>query len=204
MKSLPKFWNLLPESDKISYMNMRSRFAFTSSQNQRNKRVSTFNEILQAIHRFCIQHDKNDWIRCFVCGVMWLKEGIAINNQQMRILISKCKSSINGSLLRIGYVNSLGRTETAAAMIKAVPLLKDNTSELRQWTVRTKSIQKPLIQVILTSKKKEDPEFDDWISSIPKYDEDENDNSFEILSDPALQPWSSVGPGIEFDFGLYQ
>lgn len=158
MKSIPKFFNLLSDTDKLAYYAMQTQFTISMSRNQRNKRVSMFNQILSVIQRYCIKKDKNDWIRCFVCGVMWLPEGIAINNQQLRILISKCKSSINGSLVRIGYTNNLGRAETAAALVKAVPLLKDNAAELRQWTLRTKDIQeappfpkKPLLKVILGS-----------------------------------------------------
>lgn len=158
MKSVPKFFNLLSDADKLTYYSMQTQFTISMSRNQRNKRVSMFNQILSIIQRFCLKKDKNDWIRCFVCGVMWLPEGIAINNQQLRILISKCKSSINGSLVRIGYTNNLGRAETAAALVKAVPILKDNASELRQWTLRTKNItetpqipKKPLIKVILGS-----------------------------------------------------
>ncbi|OHT13298.1 hypothetical protein TRFO_16630 [Tritrichomonas foetus] len=194
MKSFPKFWNLLPETDKITYMSMKTQFTIASSQNQRNKRVSTFNEILQIIQRFCIKNDKNDWVRCFVCGVMWLPEGIAINNQQLRLLISKCKSSINGSLLRIGYTNSLGRTETAAAMVKAVPILKDNAAELRQWTVRSKSVKKPLLQVILSPEKIEIDKSQQFID-LPKYDEPE--------IDIALDTWSGLAPFIDFDFEVF-
>ncbi|KAK8876333.1 hypothetical protein M9Y10_006531 [Tritrichomonas musculus] len=158
MKSIPKFYNLLSDADKLAYFAMQTQFTIALSRNQRNKRISMFNQILSIIQRFCIKKDKNDWIRCFVCGVMWLPEGIAINNQQLRILISKCKSSINGSLVRIGYTNNLGRAETSAALVKAVPLLKDNTSELRQWTLRTKDIhstppfpRNTMLKVILCS-----------------------------------------------------
>ena len=36
----------------------------------------------------------------------------------------------------MGFTVSLGRTEAANAMVNGVPFLKDNTTELRQWTVR--------------------------------------------------------------------
>lgn len=106
------------------------------SKNIRNKRVENFTEIIDIIKRYCIRGQPDDWRRCLVCGVAWLHEGIAINTRQLRLLIFKCKSSINGSLHKMGFTVNIGRTEAANALVMAIPILKDNTNELRQWTVR--------------------------------------------------------------------
>jgi hypothetical protein len=71
-----------------------------------------------------------------LCGVCWLADGIAVNTHQLKRLVTKCKSSIYGSLQKIGYTVSLGRAESAQAMTAFFPMLKDNTAELRKWTVR--------------------------------------------------------------------
>ena len=110
-----------------------------SNKNQRNKRIETFSEALDKIKKFAVREDSDDWKRCLVCGICWLPEGIAINTHQLRILIFKCKSSINGSLQKMGFNVNLGRTDAANAMVNSIPFLKDNTPELRQWTVRKKS-----------------------------------------------------------------
>lgn len=134
---LPNFWNLLSDVDKFNYHCLRtSMSAATCTKNQRNKRVENFTETLEAVKRFCVRRDGDDWKRCLVCGVCWLQEGIAINTRQLKILIFKCKSSINGSLHKMGFVANLGRSEAANALVMAIPFLKDNVNELRQWTVR--------------------------------------------------------------------
>lgn len=232
MNSIPKFFNLLSDSDKLSYFTMKAQFAMYLSTNQRNKRISTFNEILQIIKKYCIKKDQNDWVRCLVCGVMWLPEGIAINNQQLRILTSKCKSSINGSLVRVGYSITLGRSETSSALVQALPLLKDNTSELRQWTIRKGDptllhsspspsppplhpipiLKKPLLQVVLFPNEPEN--ISESIDTKIIHDCDEpllNDYSnhsiglskFESDLDPSLDSLYGMPAGVDFNYGLF-
>lgn len=142
----PQFWWTLGEEDKYKYACLRAAIASNTFKSQRNKRVSTFTETLNAIKHFAVRGDKDDNKRCLVCGICWLPEGIAINTHQLRFLISKCKSSINGSLQKTGFSLNLGRTEAANAMTNAFPILKDNTTELRKWTVRRKDdYEQPLV-----------------------------------------------------------
>lgn len=140
---VPRFWNLLSDTDKFQYNRMRAAMSAPSNKNQRNKRIETFSESLEMIRKYAVRGESDDWRRCLVCGVFWLPEGLAINTHQLRILIFKCKSSINGSLQKMGYAASLGRTEAATAMVGSVPFLKDNATELRQWTVRRQGNGEP-------------------------------------------------------------
>jgi hypothetical protein len=59
-----------------------------------------------------------------------LPDGIAINVQQLRLLTGRSKSSINGSLQKIGYRVNLSSVLPA--------FLKDHSVEFRKWTVRTR------------------------------------------------------------------
>ncbi|KAK8896253.1 hypothetical protein M9Y10_014150 [Tritrichomonas musculus] len=135
----PRYWNLLSAEDRYKYTVMRAEMSSPSNKNQRNKRIETFSDALDKIKNFAIRDESDDWKRCLVCGICWLPEGIAINTHQLKILIFKCKSSINGSLQKMGYNVTLGRTEAANAMTSSIPFLKNSSSELRQWTVRKKS-----------------------------------------------------------------
>ena len=132
----PQFIKLLSDADVAAYNKLRSDLSSPNCRNRRNKRLETFGEMLNSIQSFAIRKDDDDWKRCLVCGVLWLTNGIAINTRQLRLLINKCKSSINGSLQKLGYTTSLGRTESAAAMVSVWPLLRENNAELRKWTVR--------------------------------------------------------------------
>ena len=134
--SFPNFFQLLTDYDKVQYGCLRVALGGPMNKNQRNKRVETFVDSLAAIKAFCIRGDYDDWKRCLVCGVSWLGEDIAINTRQLRLLIFKCKSSINGSLLKMGFNITVGRTETAQKIARQFPVIRDNTPELRQWTIR--------------------------------------------------------------------
>lgn len=134
---IPKFWGLLSTADRYQYMYLRAALSTQSGKNIRNKRVENFAETMQAIKQFCQKGDGHDWIRYLVTGICWLPEGgIAVNTHQLRLLVVKCKSSINGSLHKMGYNYSMERSDATAAIIALIPPLKDNPAELRQWTAR--------------------------------------------------------------------
>lgn len=133
---LPQYWTLLNDADKNSYSNLKVSFTVGSVRRNRGHRIETFDGILDAIHRFAEQGNDDDWKRCLVCGVCWLDQAIAINTRQLRLLISKCKSSINGSLQKLGYSTNTSISESWKILFSRIPLLKDNFSEIRQWTIR--------------------------------------------------------------------
>lgn len=130
----PAYFGILSDADKIGYTNLRVSMSNTTSV--RNKRTENFSETLEVLRRFCCRGDKDDWKRCLVSGICWLQEGIAINIRQLKILISRCKSSINGSFHKIGLTATLGHSETIASISAAFPLISNNLNELRQWTIR--------------------------------------------------------------------
>ena len=142
-KRNPRYWDLLSLEDKSSYEVMRGALSSPSCKNRRNKSLETFTEIIETIHSYVVRNDNDDWKRALVCGVCWLgKDAVAINTRQLRLLIAKCKSSINGSFQQMGYCTLPAGTESASSLIKYFPFLRDNFSELRQWTVRRRSNQK--------------------------------------------------------------
>ena len=132
----PQFWWMINNADKYQYTCLKLAIASNCTKNQRNKRIETFSEVMEAIKTFAIRGDQEDKIRCLVCGIAWLPEGIAINTHQLKKLVSKCKSSINGSLQKMGFIVNLGRTEAANAVTNNFTFLKDNNTELRKWSVR--------------------------------------------------------------------
>lgn len=139
----PKFLNLLNEADCAAYSELRANLSSPTCRNRRNKRLETFGEMLNSIKSFCIRNNEDDWKRCLVCGVIWTPNGIAINTRQLRLLIDKCKSSINGSLHRMGFSTVTCRGDTSNQLAEMIPILKNNFPELRQWTVRQAGVSTP-------------------------------------------------------------
>jgi len=144
----PNFWSLLSHIDQKSYLNLKTALDSGCGKRNRGHRVEAFDTILDAIHRYAERRDDDDWKRFLVCGICWMEDLIAINTRQLRLLISKCKSSINGSLQKLGYSTHQSHSESWKVLFEKIPALKENYSELRQWTIRRKVISPtPVIAV---------------------------------------------------------
>ena len=136
LEEQPKFFDILSEADQIIYNNLRQVLSSSDNKNCRGKRLENFSEVLSSIKQFCIKGDADDAKRCLVCGICWLPIGIAINNRQFSLLVGKCKSSVNGSLQKLGFNSIQSRKESIAMIAQAIPFLKNNYNEAREWTVR--------------------------------------------------------------------
>jgi len=137
--AIPQYWEMLTEDEKKEYRAMHQEFVNGAGKKNRNNRVDSFDYVLEIIKKYTERGDERDWRRFLVCGVCWLDNAIAINTRQLRILISKCKSSINGSLLKMGYSTNTSHSESWKVLYPKIPFLKDHFTELRQWTIRFKS-----------------------------------------------------------------
>ena len=141
--NIPRFLDLLNSEDKEDYFLLKESLSNKGSRNRRGKRLEAFSDMLNKVKEYSLKGNENDWKRCMVCGVCWLDSGIAINTRQLRLLIDKCKSSINGSLHRMGYSPTSSGGDTSSSLIEKLPLLKGNFSELRQWTIRQLFVSTP-------------------------------------------------------------
>ena len=135
LQSYPVFYWMMNDMDKYGYNCLKYQLS-NATKNQRNKRLTNFNEAIESIKLFAIRGDKDDKIRSLVSGICWLPEGIAINTHQLKALLGKCKSSINGSLQKMGFAQNLTRAESIQALTNFFPFFKDNTAELRKWSIR--------------------------------------------------------------------
>lgn len=133
---LPNHWTLLTEGDQHDYLIMRSQFHEAIAKSRRGERIDVFVQRLKTIRAFISREPSTQWKRAIVCGVMFLNSALAINIQQLRILMGKCKSSINGSLQQLGYISKPSTHEIDQEMTKMIPLLKDDHSEMKKWTIR--------------------------------------------------------------------
>ena len=136
-QTTPKYWWLLTEQDKAGYTYIRSFIKNNPESNQRNKRLSTFTDMIEVIRRYAIRGDAGDANRCLVCGILWLPGAIAINTHQLGFLMAKCKSSINGSLQILGYKEKIARKSASDLVGNSLYAIRNDRSELRKWTVRS-------------------------------------------------------------------
>lgn len=134
----PMFYEILEPYDQKLYEELQSTVGSSSNRYNRNKRIATFQEMLDHIRKYCERGDGDDWKRYLVCGVCWMGSDIAINTRQLRVLIAKSKSSINGALAKMGYTTQSTKGQENFDLLYKIPFLKGHQQELRQWTIRTK------------------------------------------------------------------
>jgi hypothetical protein len=134
---LPRFWSLLDETDKLGYAAMRHALSSTACKHRRHQATQINKDIIVAIRNFVIRHDTEDWKRSLICGICWIPGAIAINTRQLRLLLSKCKSSINSMFLSLGYTAVPTTSDYGTALAEALPLIKGELAELRQWSIRS-------------------------------------------------------------------
>lgn len=140
LKIYPSFFDILSDSDQIKYIKLHEKVGSPENRYNRNRRLQTFNEILDEIKHFCIQNDGEDWRRYLVCGICWINKDIVINTRQLRILTEKSKSTINGSFAKMGYSTVPMKEHDTKYIIQIIPYLKSHPQELRQWTTRKNCI----------------------------------------------------------------
>lgn len=134
---LPRYWPLLDQNDMQQYLHIRSVLMSPYGKNFRNK-IDNFSDVLLLLRNFCIKGDNNDWKRFLVAGIIFFDDSsIAINTHQLKLFLGKCKSSINGSIHKLGYNFGVERCEASALITKAIPFLKEKNNDLRQWTYRS-------------------------------------------------------------------
>jgi hypothetical protein len=136
----PQYWNLLSNEDKAVYEHIRTALSAPISRNRRGQRLAEFSEILEALQIFVCADADSKWKRCLVCGFCILPQAIAVNTTQLKRLIFKCKSTINGSLKRLGFDIIITHSWAYDGLAEQIPYLRNNSSELRQWTIRISSI----------------------------------------------------------------
>lgn len=134
----PKFIELLSTEDKEKYEKLQGYVGSPNYRYNRNHRIDTLKDLFNSIREYC-EHDNDEtekWKRYLVCGICWFNQYVAINTKQLRLLISKSKSSINGALLKMGYKTCSLRGEQASLLFQKIPFLFEHYREFRQWSIR--------------------------------------------------------------------
>jgi hypothetical protein len=158
----PVYWYQLSSSDQLAYQDLQNEFYQDARKSRKGERLECFMNRIKCIKRFVQQHDDSDWKRSLVCGIFFFPESIVINIQQLRILMGKCKSSINGSLQQLGYVADPQGQGVERELWGRIPAPHRNLTDMKKWTVRrnkpaleTLQPKEPLFVIpVLTSLKK--------------------------------------------------
>ena len=133
---LPMFFEKLTRDDQDEYQLLRERLSSPEIKSRRSK--TGFETLINMVKEYSVRGDEEDAIRSFVCGIVWLDNGLAINTHQLSLIISKCKSSINGSLQALGYGTVPSGADSCQDLLELYPFMRNKFAMLRQWTIRQK------------------------------------------------------------------
>ena len=187
--NLPLHWELITRQDLDDYVQLRNSFYDEIRKSKKGERLDAFIRRLIKIKEFVERGDSDDWKRGLVCGIIFMKNSIAIHIQQFRLLLGKCKSSINGSLQQIGFVAHPQGGPIEEELFEKVPIFRKEHSEVKKWTVRDCTTKvNPLNTINKPTTSMPQPQ----INTLFSHDsgEEHNDNietSNHILS-PAIEP----------------
>lgn len=157
----PKFFDLLTTDDQDLYKNLKNEVGSPNYRYKRNQ-SSSFEKLLQMIHEYCDHDDLDTWKRYLVCGICWFEDYIAINISNLKLLLSKSKSSINGSMTNLGYKTlAIKGKEVESLLFNKIPMLWGNYCEFRKWSIRKNETNK-----INETSNKIDDLFDDLFKDI--------------------------------------
>jgi hypothetical protein len=134
--SRPQYWDLLNYNDQQLYLQISAALSAPSSRNKRGKRIADFREVLEALVLFECSDEEEKWKKCLVCGVCLIPPGIAVNTTQLKHLVLKCKSTLNGSLKALGFDKIITKPWAYEWLMERIPYLRGKPRDLRQWTIR--------------------------------------------------------------------
>lgn len=136
-RNLPEHFELLSEEDKETYLRLQRQFNAPEAKTRRNKRVDDFTNIIETLLEYANKSEEDKWKRLLVIGIIKFEGGIAVNISQLKKLVHKCKSSINGSLKRMGYEIVALKAEIGSSQLcEDIPYFLNHQRELRRWTIR--------------------------------------------------------------------
>jgi hypothetical protein len=98
--------------------------------------LDQFADAAATARSFCIRSDDDDWKRCLVCGIFWYSEGLCVNTAQLKLLIGKSKSSINGALAKMGFEQVPVTYARDGDLMQTMPFLAERPAVAKQWTMR--------------------------------------------------------------------
>lgn len=131
----PNYWNLLTNDEQEVYTTMQ-QFTSRMALSKQYTKVEVFKDVLQSILTFQNKDEKDKWRRSIACGIFFFEGGVAVNTSQLKILINRCRSSINSSLNEIGYSNIPKKNDGLVKLEKLTPFFFENPNEARKWTIR--------------------------------------------------------------------
>ena len=128
----------MPLEDREAYLKLKDSFYSSNSPILcKEKDKSTFPAELETIRTYIESKSTGIEERSIIVGVAFQPTFLSVNIQRLKILLNRCKSSINKGFQQINYISE--KSQVKSHVIKSIPLLTFHPEEIRQWTIRIPS-----------------------------------------------------------------
>jgi hypothetical protein len=126
----------LPAADQAGYVQLVNYFARSEDRNKRNLGTSTFAKHLAMIHAFVCKGDKFDSLRGLLCGIEFGTNSILTSTTDLKRLMVRSKSSINGCFQRLGCTIVRPALDISTIFGRILPGCPSHFFTTRHWCVR--------------------------------------------------------------------
>lgn len=132
-------WTALSREDQSSFMQLHLHFIRQQKEHMKDRRNNTFFNDIQCLLQFIEYSPIRKDDRAICVGLACSGPFVCVNTQQIKIILGRCKSSINNSFQMIGYEAVKTKGKSRDAILAIIPALSNEQNTLRKWTVRCAS-----------------------------------------------------------------
>jgi len=148
----PLYFQMLSDADQTRYAALQRRFSENRTDARKGERFDAFKDRLIMIQNFVQSGDFDDWKRSLVCGIFFFRGFLVVNIQQLRILLGKCKSLINGSLQQLGYCSETGTCALHEEFLSQFPPNMAHKVDMKKWSTRKQMHDEAAAPVLFQTK----------------------------------------------------
>jgi hypothetical protein len=130
------FWSLLSQDDRSEYIRIRNNFHASEKISSKDRRSVTFRRELTIVIEFLERSTENLEARCIVAGICFADGIICVNTRQLKVLLRRCKSAINGAFQQLGYAAVRTRLKARKCVVGILHSLEEDQTIRKQWTIR--------------------------------------------------------------------
>ena len=132
-------WTALTREDQTTFMQLHLHFIRQQKEHMKDRRNNTFFNDIQCLLQFIEYSPIRKDDRAICVGLACSGPFVCVNTQQIKIILGRCKSSINNSFQMIGYEAVKTKGKSREAILSIIPALSNEQNTLRKWTVRCAS-----------------------------------------------------------------
>jgi hypothetical protein len=135
----PAIWNRLTQEDHAEYFRVKLQLHQAQRPVGDDHRIMGFHKELLTALSFIERRPEGKEERSIIAGVAFAGPYICVNTRQLKAFLGRCKSSINGSFMEMGYTALRIKSKARSCVLSCLHTLIDDVTNLRQWTVRCAS-----------------------------------------------------------------